>query len=64
MASASDRLDADHLGLRPQALDVGRDAGDQAAAADGHEDGVDRAGCWRRISMPMVPWPAMTSGSS
>ena len=20
--------------------------------------------CWRRISMPMVPWPAMTSGSS
>jgi hypothetical protein len=20
--------------------------------------------CWRRISMPMVPWPAITSGSS
>ncbi|MDT4818725.1 hypothetical protein FQZ97_518250 [compost metagenome] len=21
-------------------------------------------GCWRRISMAMVPWPAITSGSS
>jgi hypothetical protein len=22
------------------------------------------AECWRRISMPIVPWPAITSGSS
>ena len=33
-------IDAD---LRPHRLDVGRDARDQAAAADGDEDGVDRA---------------------
>ena len=34
------RLHADDLDARPERLDVGRDAGDQAAATDGHEDGV------------------------
>ena len=50
--------------VRPHALDVRGDAGDQAAAADRDEDRVDRPWHWRRISMPMVPCPAMTSGSS
>ena len=36
------RLDADDLDLRAQALDVGGDAGDQPAAADRHEDRIDR----------------------
>jgi hypothetical protein len=36
------RLDADHFRFRPQALDVGRDTGDQAAAADAAEHRVDR----------------------
>ena len=35
-------LDADHVDLRAQRLDVAGDAGDQAAAADRHEDRVDR----------------------
>ncbi|MNI44050.1 hypothetical protein D3C73_984020 [compost metagenome] len=35
-------LHANDLDLGPQLLDVGRNAGDQPAAADGHEDGVDR----------------------
>ena len=34
-------LDADDLDVRAQPLDVGRDAGDEAAAADRDEDGVD-----------------------
>ena len=34
-------LDADHLHVGPQELDVGGDAGREAAAADGHEDGLD-----------------------
>ena len=64
IASASIRLDADHPHVRPQRLDVAGDAGDQAAAADRHEDRRHVAGLWRRISSPIVPWPAMTSGSS
>ncbi len=35
-------LHADDADLGPQRLDIGRHAGDQPAAADGHEDGVDR----------------------
>ena len=34
-----ERLDADHLHVRPQRLDVARDAGDEASTADRHEDG-------------------------
>ena len=34
-----ERLDADDLHVGPQRLDVPGDAGDEAAAADGHEDG-------------------------
>ena len=46
-------------------LDVGGDAGDQAAAADRRRRPRRSARwCWRRISMPTVPWPAITSGSS
>ena len=37
-----DGLDADDLDFRAQALDVGGDAGDQPAAADAAEHGVDR----------------------
>ncbi|MCY1520347.1 hypothetical protein D9M68_551220 [compost metagenome] len=37
------RLDADHLDLRAQVLHVGGDARHQAAAANRHEDGVQRA---------------------
>ena len=36
-------LHADHPDLGPHRLDVRRHAGDQPAAADGHEHGVDRA---------------------
>ena len=36
------RLDADHLHLGPQELDVGGDAGGEPAAADRHEDRLDR----------------------
>ncbi|KAG0759979.1 hypothetical protein G6F22_019237 [Rhizopus arrhizus] len=36
-------LHTDDLDLGPQLFDVGGHAGDQAAAADGDEDGVDRA---------------------
>ena len=39
-----DRFHADDLDLGPQPLHISRDAGDQAAAADGHEDRVDRPG--------------------
>ena len=38
-----DGLHADHLDLGPHRLDVGGDAGDQPAAADGDEHRVDRA---------------------
>ncbi len=38
------RLDADDPDFRPQPLDVGRHAGDQAAAADRNVDRMDRAG--------------------
>ncbi len=38
------RFDADHLDFRPHGLHVSRDTGDQAAAADGHEDRVDVVG--------------------
>ncbi|MNF66796.1 hypothetical protein D3C84_485940 [compost metagenome] len=38
------RLDADHLHLGAQVLHIGGDAGDQAAAAHRHEDGVQPAG--------------------
>ena len=61
------RLHADDPDLRVQRLHVEADAADEAAATDRDEDGVDaarRARCWRRISMPIVPWPAMTAGSS
>ena len=37
-----DRLHADDADLGPHRLDVGGHAGDQPAAADGDEDGVDR----------------------
>ena len=37
-------LDADHLHVGPQELDVGGDAGREAAAAHGDEDGFDRLG--------------------
>ena len=37
------RLDADHANIRTQVLDVGGDPGDQAAAADRHEDRVEAA---------------------
>ncbi len=36
-------MHADHLDFGPHRLDVGRDAGDQAAAADGYEDRIDGA---------------------
>ena len=51
--------------LGPQRLHVGGDAGDQPAAADRRRRSR-RGGPWRwrRISMPTVPWPAITSGSS
>ena len=39
-----DRLHADDLDRRAQPLHVGGDAGDQPAAADRHEDRVDRPG--------------------
>ena len=58
------RLDADDLRLRAQALDVGRHAGDQPAAADGSRTPRGSASGARRISRPTVPWPAITSGSS
>ena len=35
------RFHADDLGLRPQGLHIGGNAGNQPAAADGDEDGVD-----------------------
>ena len=35
-------LHADHFDLGAHCLDVSGDAGDEAAAADGHEDGIDR----------------------
>ena len=57
-------LHADHLDLRPHALHVRGDAAHEPAAADGDEDRVDGPWYWRRISMPIVPCPAMTSGSS
>ena len=38
------RLDADHLDLGPQELGVDRDAGREPAAADRHEDRLDRLG--------------------
>ena len=38
------RLDADDAHLRVERLHVGRDAGDQPAAADRHEDRVERPG--------------------
>ena len=44
MASESTRLHADDLDVRANRFHVGGDAGDQAAAADGDEDGVDGAG--------------------
>src|SRR5690606_19056292 len=37
-------LDADDAGRGPERLDGGRDAGDEAAAPDGHDDDV-RVGC-------------------
>ena len=60
------RLDADDPDLADcRYFTYTRDAGDQAAAADRHEDRVERrrAIC-RRISTPIVPCPAITSGSS
>ena len=45
-----DRLDADHLHVGPERLDVGADAGDQPAAADGHEDRRRDSGLCRSIS--------------
>ena len=59
-----DRLDADHLHVGPQRLDVGADAGDQSAAADRHEDRRRGLGLCRSISTAIVPCPAITSGSS
>ena len=38
------RLDADHLDLRTQVLDVGGDAGDQSATAHRDEDRIEAAG--------------------
>ena len=38
------RLDTEHANRRHQRLHVGRDAGEQPAAADGHEDGAEVAG--------------------
>ena len=60
-----DGLNADDFDVRAEALYIGGDAGNQAAAADGDKYCVDVA----RASGARSPWlsspcPAMTSGSS
>ena len=59
-------LDADDADLRKQILHVRarrRRSGRRRRPATKIASIVS-PGCWRRISMPIVPWPAITSGSS
>jgi hypothetical protein len=48
-------LDADDLDLGIEPFDIGRDTGDQPATADRTKMACGGSGCWRRISIPMVP---------
>jgi hypothetical protein len=65
MASASTASTPMILGLRPDPLDVGRDAAEIRPPPPTQQKTASIGlACWRRISMPMVPWPAITSGSS
>jgi hypothetical protein len=58
------RLDADHLHVGAQELGIDSYTRSQPPPPMGTNTAPSGSGCWRRISMPMVPCPAMTSGSS
>jgi hypothetical protein len=51
--------------IRTKALEIRADPRNQPTAANRHEDGREiGAGRWRTSSTAIVPWPAMTIGSS
>ena len=57
------RLHADDLDAGLERLGRHRDAGDQAAAADGHHQRVELRHGLQHLE-PTVPWPAMMASSS
>ena len=55
-------FDPDNADLRRQCFELRGDARNQFATPTGTKIASMDCGCWRKISIPTVPWPAITNG--